>query len=138
MTRCKPDKAGFLNTPEITVFSIVRKGKFRRAVKLKQGLHFYSEVLGREVVVPAEFVSDGASVPQIFWNIFPPFGLYLESAIVHDWFCVEGKAGRLDIKSSVAHRVFREAMKAQGVAVWKRCAMWAAVRTFGPRWRAAK
>ena len=130
-------KAEFLHIPELSVFQITKKGKFRRAVKLKGYLVFYSEVLGREIVVPEDFVSDGASVPQIFWSLFPPFGKYLEAAIVHDWLCVEGKAGRGYCSSSEAHAVFREAMRVQGIGLAKRSTMWTAVRTCGPRWKRA-
>jgi hypothetical protein len=37
------------------------------------------------ITVPAGFVTDGASVPRLFWNILGPFGSYFEPAIVHDY-----------------------------------------------------
>lgn len=39
----------------------------------------------RPVEVPAGFVTDLASVPQIFWNILPPQGRYAYPAIIHDY-----------------------------------------------------
>ncbi|WP_442908701.1 DUF1353 domain-containing protein, partial [Hydrogenovibrio sp. 3SP14C1] len=34
--------------------------------------------------VPEGFISDGATVPRIFWPIFPPIGRYLKATLVHD------------------------------------------------------
>jgi hypothetical protein len=39
----------------------------------------------REVVVPKGFVTDLASVPQVFWSILPKTGRYAYAAIVHDY-----------------------------------------------------
>lgn len=39
------------------------------------------------VDVPLGFLTDGASVPKLFWNIIPPWGRYGQAAIVHDWLC---------------------------------------------------
>ena len=37
-------------------------------------------------VVPAGFITDGASVPRIFWSICPPMsGSFGEAAVVHDF-----------------------------------------------------
>lgn len=137
-------QAGFLQVPELTIDGreeltrFLRRKRFVRTVKLQGYLVFYSEVLGREIVVPESFVSDGASVPRLLWALFPPFGRYLEAAIIHDWLCVEGKAGRGRCNSAQAHAVFREVMKVQGIWWPKRWTMWSAVRAFGPRWKATK
>lgn len=37
--------------------------------------------------LPKGFISDGASVPNFFHRVFPPFGMYLGAAFVHDWYC---------------------------------------------------
>lgn len=34
------------------------------------------------------FVTDFASVPRLFWSIFPPFGRYTKAAVLHDRLCV--------------------------------------------------
>ena len=40
----------------------------------------------RDIVVPKGYITDGASVPRIFWSIFPPNKAeYLSAAIVHDY-----------------------------------------------------
>nr|DAV19986.1 MAG TPA: Protein of unknown function (DUF1353) [Caudoviricetes sp.] len=40
----------------------------------------------RDIVIPRGYITDGASVPRIFWSIFPPNKAeYLSAAIVHDY-----------------------------------------------------
>lgn len=129
-------KSQFISKPRMEVSEAFRKGKFRRMVVTQSDLVYYSELLGRRVVVPMHFQSDGASVPQLFWNRYPPFGLYLESAIVHDWYCVLGALNESPVDFKTAAKVFREAMAVQGVGKWKRNMMYQAVRWFGPRFEA--
>ena len=109
--------------------------KFERIVALEKSLHYESEVLGQIVVIPKGFISDGASVPRILWSIYPPFGRYLEAAIVHDWYCVLGHKGESPIDYKIAADVFREAMQACGVNCWRRFKMYWAVRLFGPKFK---
>ena len=111
-------------------------GKWQRNVILDRPLDYASDLLGRIVIVPVGFTSDGASVPRALWNLYPPFGKYLEAAVVHDWFCVLGNKGESPIDSVTAAKVFREAMVACGVGKWRRNKMYWAVRFGGPRFKA--
>ena len=116
-----------------------RKGdenKFTRIVTLNRTLHYKSDILINTIAVPAGFISDGASVPRAMWSIYPPFGKYLEAAIVHDWFCALGHEGNSPIGSVTAAKVFREAMQVCGVSRWRRNKMYWAVRIGGPRFSA--
>ena len=46
------------------------------------------EVNYKGIRVPAGYVTDGASIPRIFWSIFPPNRTdYLPCAIIHDYLC---------------------------------------------------
>ena len=99
-----------------------------RIIQLNQPLVYYSDHLGRSVSVPKGFRSDGASVPRALWWIYPPFGRYLEAAVVHDWFCVTQSISYTD-----AAIVFREAMAVCGVNKWRRQKMFMAVKFFGPK-----
>lgn len=84
------------------------------------------------ITVPAGFPSDGASVPRIFWGIFPPSGQYTMAAVLHDFLC--------DYKvfdSRTSHRIFAEALKDLGVPRRVRYPMASAVRIGGPRWKDA-
>ena len=107
----------------------IRGNKFTRVAILNDDLCYQSDIAG-DSIVPVGFASDGASVPRIMWSIYPPFGKYLEAAIVHDWFCVNRS-----VSSVTAAKVFREAMAVCGVSKWRRTKMYWAVRTFGPRFK---
>lgn len=37
------------------------------------------------VVVPAGFITDGASVPRVVWTLFNPVGELFEASIIHDY-----------------------------------------------------
>lgn len=41
----------------------------------------------QSVSIPAGYLTDGASVPKVFWNIIPPWGKYGQAAVVHDLLC---------------------------------------------------
>lgn len=123
----------FITELDARVSKQLRGKKFIRVCILDRPLDYASDILGRTVVVPVGFSSDGASVPRFMWAIYPPFGAYLEAAIVHDWFCVSH-----EVDYVTAAKVFREAMEACGVPKWRRNKMYFAVRWFGPRFKAKK
>lgn len=52
------------------------------------------------VTLPKGFISDGASVPNFFHRVFPPFGMYLGAAFVHDFHC--------DRANSTGHYTYRK------------------------------
>lgn len=85
-----------------------------------------SDILGKRVTVPAGFETDLASVPRIpiFYLLFG--GASEEAAVIHDYLYSGGIVSR-----AVADEVFAEAMKAEGVARWRRGPMWFGVRAFG-------
>jgi len=114
----------------------LRSGKWTRVVLLNAPLVYRSDLLAKVVIVPKDFSSDGASVPRALWSIYPPFGKYLEAAVVHDYFCVLGEEGESPIDYKKAAKVFREAMKVCGVNWWRRNKMYWAVVFGGPKFKA--
>lgn len=106
----------------------------RKAVVMRE-FQFDSPTLGL-IKVEAGFDTDYASVPQLFWNIYPPDGDYTDAAVVHDylyWYqAVEGEP----IERAEADRVFLEAMTAIGVSWLRRQTLYRAVRLGG--WMAWK
>jgi hypothetical protein len=128
-------KSKFIKVPRMTVTQLPGT-KFRRAVELQGDLVYKSAEYGGKIIVAKGFISDGASVPQVFWNRYPPFGQYLEAAVVHDYFCELGHAGQSPIDYKAAARIFREAMIVKGVGKWKRNVMYQAVLWFGPKFKA--
>jgi len=77
------------------------------------------------ITVPAGFVSDGASVPRMFWWLFPPVGRYMAAAILHDWLLETGTPW------PVANGYFLRALREQGVERWAAYVMYAAVSVYG-------
>lgn len=43
------------------------------------------------VIVPAGYLTDGASVPRMLWSLIPPWGKYGQAAVLHDYLCDYGK-----------------------------------------------
>lgn len=90
----------------------------------------YTDPRGQRWDVPAGSTTDGASVPQFFWAIFPPFtGKYRAAAVVHDHYCQSKARSWRD-----THEAFYSAMRASGVGETAAKAMYGAVYNFGPRW----
>jgi hypothetical protein len=93
---------------------------------LTEPLVYYSALLERDIVVPAGFVTDFASVPRIpiaYWL----FGSRANApAVIHDRLYRWGDVPRL-----TADRVFNEAMRAEGKWFTTRWPMTAAVMAFG-------
>jgi hypothetical protein len=100
----------------------------RRLIRLLEPL-VYVRANGERIVVPAEFVSDGASIPRLLRAIFSPYGLYLESAVLHDYLYNTGLYTRAE-----SDAIFREAMASQEVVWAKRETLYRGVRVGG--WRA--
>ena len=90
----------------------------------------------RTIVVPSDFATDLASVPQWFRWIVSRAGTHLEASIVHDWLYVawqeiDHKPRKID--REFADLVFLRAMEEARVGWLKRCIAYLAVRAFGSR-----
>ena len=127
----------FLCSLDARVGRKLENKKWTRVCILNKPLWYRSDLIGM-VQVPRAFISDGASVPRFLWSVYPPFGKYLEAAVIHDYFCVLGKKGESPICSKTAARVFREAMKVCKVTRLRRNKMYWAVALAGPRFKAKR
>lgn len=86
-----------------------------------------SEDSDEVIEVPKGFMSDGASIPKIFWSLIGgPTGKYFYAAILHDYLYYTKTYKRWK-----ADKIFYEAMGVLGVPNWKRSIMHLAVRLFG-------
>lgn len=81
---------------------------------------------GMYIRVPKGFVTDFASVPRIFWWLFPPWGKYGKAAVVHDYLYHTRMFSRV-----VSDAIFLEAMVVLKVPLWKRLIIYWAVRIGG-------
>jgi len=88
--------------------------------------HICTKCSRNKITVPKGFCTDFASVPQIFWNILPPWGKYGKSAVIHDYIYQTHCRTRKE-----ADAIFKEAMEVLGVPTWQVISMWLAVRLFG-------
>jgi hypothetical protein len=71
------------------------------------------------VTVPAGYLTDGASVPRIFWSLIPPWGAYGQAAVVHDLLCeylsIVDHGKPKAITRQRCDEIFSEAMTVLGV-----------------------
>lgn len=88
------------------------------------------------ITVPKGFFTDGASVPRFAWVIFPPWGIYGQAAIVHDYLCIDLKLDKngdnpnLLLTQRQADKILYRAMKVADTPAWKRIIIYLAVRAF--------
>ncbi len=80
---------------------------------------------GRAVVVPVGTETDLASVPRWLQWLCPRLGPWDQAAVVHDYLCQKMGCSRF-----IADAIFREAMAALGVPLWRRVSMYYAVRLY--------
>lgn len=99
--------------------------------------HYFRYIGSRgTITVPTGFLTDGASIPRVFWNLLDPWGPYFHAALVHDYL--------YSLASDAHHRhdrktcdiIFKEAMFNLGVPWHTRETIYRAVRLFG--WRSFK
>jgi len=65
---------------------------FHTGIKIKPLFNNRFELLEswqcKNVKVPKGFVTDGATIPRIFWSFIPPFKpKFLPAIIIHDYLC---------------------------------------------------
>lgn len=111
-------------TDELILSPVNGSGKW----ELKQPFRYWLDGLhkGDVIVVPAGFITDFASIPQLFWNILPPWGRYGKAAVVHDYLYQTGL-----LPKKRADEIFIEAMEVLGVNWLTRKIMYQAVNWFG-------
>ncbi len=82
-------------------------------------------------LAPAGSYIDGASIPRMLWSIAgdPYSGTYRRASVLHDVACDERT-----VPSKVVHRMFYDAMIADGTSEAQALEFYTAVRLFGPSW----
>lgn len=88
----------------------------------------------RDITVPAGFMSDGASVPRLFWWWLPPWGdVATRAALVHDWLLTLRDAGTphpgAETRAEI-DRLFYEALLDLGILSWRAWPTYAGVRAY--------
>lgn len=93
--------------------------------RVEKPFRFYleSKFSDRWVDIPLGFLTDGASIPRVLWNIIPPWGIYGQAAVVHDRLCetleitevVDGIQQQTKITRKECDAVLVEAMRVLNV-----------------------
>lgn len=113
-----------LHLHEIQIFSGGRQQwELDADLTLELSLNGFDSAL--KVTVPAGFQTDLASIPRLFWRIFPPMGPWNKAAVVHDFLYSVPECS-----SFLADAIFREAMAQLKVPLWRRVVMYYAVRAY--------
>lgn len=89
-------------------------------------LVYESDLLGRRIIVPARFVTDLGSVPQVLWSVVPPIGKADCAFVMHDWCYQTGMVTR-----DQADGAMREAMRVCNVRKALSTAIYVGVRVGG-------
>jgi len=84
----------------------------------------------KTIKIPKGLETDLATIPRLFWVVFPPNGVYAKAAIVHD-FLYRQLSDSYKISRKLADEIFLEGMTVLGVARWRRTAIYLAVRVGG-------
>ena len=97
--------------------------------QLTQPFIYHSELLNRDIEVPAGYVTDLASVPRLFRFIVPVANAKnRRAAVVHDYLCTHPDGLVKDKKQ--ADQVFREALGVVGVGRFRSAFLYYPVRTY--------
>lgn len=94
-----------------------------------------TEYVGRtdRVTIPADFPTDLASVPRLFWALLPPDGVYEKAAVLHDYLCVRlGDQHETGDPAPITARgtdgLFRRVAREGGTGFITRWLLWTGVR----------
>ena len=100
-------------------------------LELLNPIDVYDESNNHIVTLPQGFISDGASVPNFFHRVFPPFGMYLGAAFVHDYWCEQAnKTGEYHYREW-GDQHFKEWAMQCGVRSYRATPMASSVITYG-------
>lgn len=103
---------------------------------------FLSDTIICNIPIPKGFITDGATIPKLFWNILSPFGRFFKSCALHDYICLMAKlknneAPNLKEGINIATQYRKRAdtllslsMKKQGIKLWRRLLIMANVRAY--------
>ncbi len=91
---------------------------------------YFTDSNGLEWKAPANAKIDGASIPRPVWFWISPFiGDYRRASVLHDHYCESHERSW-----RATHRMFYDAMRADGTSEFKARVMYAAVYAYARRW----
>lgn len=110
-------------------------GSARQLYEVLEDFRYLSDVWG-EIVVPARFVTDFASIPAgALWYVDDDSPAILFASVVHDYLYTRrgdlGLGARISFNREQADQVLREAMVASGARKAQAWVVFKAVQAFG-------
>jgi hypothetical protein len=109
--------------------------------EIQRDFRYVDRDIDTEILVPAGFKTDFASIPRIFWAILPPWDVeYGKPAVIHDYLYrrheyakrAEFKRGNIRYQNRKwADKIFLRGMKQNGENIITRQIIYWAVRIFG-------
>lgn len=104
----------------------------RRWRILEEFTYYIDKLNGEHITVEEGFETDLASIPDLFFILLPPVGLYDQAAVLHDkLYSRQGMMAHKHYTREECDRIFLQAMNDNLVVQWKREIMYSAVRLFG-------
>lgn len=112
--------------------NILRHANDGRFIILMRKHHYAID--NKDIVVPAYFTTDLASVPRIFWLFIAPIGKHSIAAVMHDY--IYSKECELNIHRKEADEMFYHVMLHCHVHKFTAKLMYYCVRLFGAsKWK---
>jgi len=131
----KPGFYGDLDVRWLTVSELKSRGLDpEKSCAVLLASFYYQTEGGLLITVPVGYITDFASVPRIFWSIFPPFDPYYGApAVIHDFgYSTQGTfLCGASFNRAAVDRLFLDAMVVQDTERWRRDVIYRAVRLFG-------
>ena len=102
---------------------------------VKKEFHYHIDGdVNKIIIVPRGFLTDGATVPRVFWNIVPPWGRYGQAVVLHDYLCEYQGFWNYGVWESLTRaqidKIFDIAMGELGVNSFTRKLMYRSVRAY--------
>lgn len=97
---------------------------------LYQPLEYRDPTTGMVITAPRGFATDLASVPRMFWAVFPPCGQYTPAAVIHDYLYWTQPA---NCNKECADRILLNAMSDANVSERTRKSIYYAVKYAGQK-----
>jgi len=123
--KLRVSKSKFHNELDVRAYKKERWKLLHEYAYTTQILHEYPT----KITAPGGFITDLASIPKIVRSLIPQVGKHRGAAVIHDF--LYSTSDKHSYSRLQVDRVFLEAMKTAGVSLWKRHAMFYAVRSGG-------
>lgn len=118
---------------EYSTFASDRYGSDLWVVK-RDFIYYLDDTRMSTIKVPRGYLTDGATVPRVFWNLVPPWGKYGQACVLHDYMCeypfYDDGTNRIVIGRKAVDDILGEAMEVLNVPTSTRRIMMGGVNLY--------